>query len=72
MRRAKHYIARKDEFENALTSCGTLRVYAVYDDGETLLTTLSGYLKTVTLVDGAIEFQTDQMKGDRTATLYLI
>lgn len=48
--RAKSYIARKDDFEKAITDQGHLRVIAVYPDGQTAFTQLAGYIKETRLI----------------------
>lgn len=50
-KKAIKYIARKEEFQNAITNQGYLRVIAVYPDGETNSTRIAGYIKSVDLKD---------------------
>jgi hypothetical protein len=66
------YIARKDEFEKAITSLGQLRVHAVQDDGETYITTLDGYIKEVELAGAWWNVRTDTMKPGQKVKVFLI
>ncbi len=49
--RAVSYIARKEDFQKAITDQGRLRVIAVYQDGQTEFTQLLGYIKETCLTD---------------------
>lgn len=50
--RAVSYIARKEDFQKAITDQGHLRVIAIYPDGQTEFTQLLGYIKETRLTDG--------------------
>jgi hypothetical protein len=72
MKRALHYIAREDAFQVALTTHATLRVYAIYENGDVLITHLTGYITEVRPMDEHWLIKTSTMKGDRDLKLYLI
>lgn len=49
---SKCFIARKEDFQKAITEAGSLPVIAVYADGHADFTTLIGYIVEVTLLGG--------------------
>lgn len=61
--RAKSYIARKEDFQKAITDQGNLRVIAIYPDGQTGFTQLLGYITETRLTSGYTwEVKTSEMK----------
>lgn len=61
--RAKRYIARKEDFQKAITDQGNLRVIAIYPDGQTEFTQLLGYITETRLTLGYTwEVKTSEMK----------
>lgn len=48
--RAMSYIARKEDFQKAITDQGHLSVIAVYSDGQSEFTQLLGYIKETRLI----------------------
>ena len=61
--KAKCYIARKEHFQESITNQCSLRVIAVYPDGQTEFTRLLGYIKETRLTDcGSWEVVVSGMK----------
>lgn len=48
--RAKQYIARREDFQKALTDQGQCRVIAVHEDGTLTYTNLAGYITKAILL----------------------
>lgn len=67
------YIAKKEDFQKAVTDLGHLRVIAVYPDDKTTFDTLPGYIVRVTRKGANCwDVVTDGMNRDTSVSVILI